>query len=171
MPDGSYIMDSMKIAPALEKLQPEPSLHLDNGYVPRAQQALGKTMTGLQPIAIPRVPERLLNEASQSYFLETRAKRYGISLPEMAKSDRAGENAWKTAQPGLEELKSLLYENEDGPYLMGKQVGYADFIIAGFWVFAKRLGEEDIFGRLLKYDEAFAKHYQACEKWLERDDH
>ncbi|KAI7166584.1 hypothetical protein KC352_g25784, partial [Hortaea werneckii] len=37
---GDYIMDSLAIAKALEQLKPQPSLHLDNGYVERAQAAL-----------------------------------------------------------------------------------------------------------------------------------
>ena len=65
-----------------------------------------------------------------------------------------------------------MYKNRDRPYVIGKQVSYADFILAGFWRFAELLDEEgDFMGRGMKVDEAFSKHYDACKKWLERDDH
>ena len=92
--NGKYIMDSRVIADALEELQPEPSLHLDNGYVDRVQDAVQKTLVALAPIGMPRIPEKLLNPASQPYFNETRAKTLGMSLKELAVSDRAGESAW-----------------------------------------------------------------------------
>ena len=165
-------MDSRVIADALEELQPVPSLHLDNGYTDRVQAAVQKTLVALAPIGMPRIPEKLLNPASQPYFNETRAKRLGMSLKDLAVSDRAGESAWTNAQAPLEELKGMLYENGDGPYVMGQQVSYADFILTGFWRFAALLDENgDFMGRGMSFDEAFPKHYDACKKWLERDDH
>ncbi|KAK5128148.1 hypothetical protein LTR08_004100 [Meristemomyces frigidus] len=168
--DGSYIMESRAIVAALEKLQPEPSLHLDNGYTDRVQAAVLNTTKALAPIGIPRTSEKLLNPASQPYFNETRKKRFGMSLKDLAISDRAGETAWKNVEPLLDELKGMLHENEGGPYVMGQQVSYADFILAGLWRFVELLDEDgDLFGRGMKFDEAFPKHYEACRKWLERD--
>ena len=56
MPDGTYIMDSLAIARALETLQPEPSLRLDTGYVERTQSIIKDLHTALVPITLPRVP-------------------------------------------------------------------------------------------------------------------
>merc|ERR1712072_206697 len=71
---GDYIMDSFAIAKALDQLKPQPSLHLDNGYVERAQAALGKTLMPLRFVAMPRVPPMLLTDKSQG-FLRTPGKR------------------------------------------------------------------------------------------------
>lgn len=169
MPDGKYIMDSRKIADALETLQPEPSLQLDSGYVDRTQEAVLATQKAFAPLAMPRVPELLLNPRSAEYFERTRAERFGMPLSELAK--KADETVWENAKPGIKELIAILHEHEDGPYVLGKTPSYADFILAGFWAFAKKLDKGDMFERGMSYDEAIRKHWDACQKFLERDDH
>jgi len=166
---GDYIMDSLAIAKALEQLKPQPSLHLDNGYVERAQAALGKTLMPLRFVAMPRVPPMLLTDKSKGYFEDTREKSFGKPLSEVAKSDEA-KSAWTNAQPGVEELQALLNEHKEGPYLMGSTPSYADFILAGLWRFLELLDKDgDLFGNLMKQDESFMKHYQACKPWMERE--
>lgn len=171
MPDGRYIMDSMKIAEALEEYQPSPSLHLASPRVKQAQQAVKLTVEALAPIAKPRVPEMVLNPNSIEYFQRTRSKRHGMSLEELARSELAGEAAWTEAAKGLAQLRGVLTEDQAGPYVMGAEPGFADFVLAGVWRFMQVLDRDgDLFGRLMKFDESFAKHFAACEKWLERDD-
>ena len=168
---GECIMDSLAIAKALEAMQPQPPLHLDNGYIDRTQGAVGKTLMALAPMAMPRVPVKVLREKSQPYFNETREKRFGMPLSELAKSEKA-QNAWQSADPGVQDMKTLLHEHEEGPYLMGDTVSFADFILAGMWRFIEILDEGgDLFGKMMKADEAFPKHYEACKKWMERDGH
>ena len=172
MADGTYIMESRKIADALEKLQPEPSFHLNDSPVDRTQGAVMATLPALAPIMMPRVPEMLLNPPSAEYFHRTRAERFGMPLPELAKSDKAGETAWKNAEPGIKELSAVLSEHSDGPLVMGKTASYPDLILAGFWRFVELLDKNgDLFPRLMRADPAFEKHYQASKKWLQRDDH
>lgn len=171
-PDGTYIMDSRKIAEALERLQPQPSLHMHRGeLIDRTQKAVLGGQMGLAPIVMPRVPEHILPPRSAEYFRETRGKRFGMPLAELAKSDRAGEAAWKNAEPHLNEIKEILSENGDGPYVLGKEPSFADFIIAGFWDFLRRLDQDgDVFERVMKFDESFRRQWDACGKWLEKDD-
>jgi glutathione S-transferase len=170
LPDGSYVMDSRKIADALETLQPEPSLKLDSGYVERVQKAVLDIGAALTPIMIPRVPEMLLTPASAEYFYRTRKERFGMSLPELAASEKAGEAAWEKAAPAVKELVGILKEHEDGPFVLGKEASYADLIVAGYWAMAKRLDRGDVFERAMGLDEVFPKHWEACQKFLERDD-
>ncbi|KAK5108667.1 hypothetical protein LTR62_008072 [Meristemomyces frigidus] len=168
MPDGAYIMDSLKIATALEKLQPEPSLHLNNGYIDRVQTIVLDIMKGLGPNIYPLIPKHVLPQSSAEYFSETRAKRFGMPLPELAKSDKAGETAWSSARPAIERLGEVLGERKEGPYLMGTTVSFADFVVAGFFRFVEVLDQE-LFGRLVGMDKGFGMHYEACKEWLERD--
>ena len=78
---------------------------------------------------------------------------------------------WEEAEEPLRVLGALLRECGGGAFVEGEKVGFADFIIAGFWQFARRVDEGgDLFGRLMKVDEAFERHFEACVKWLERDD-
>ncbi|KAK5168170.1 uncharacterized protein LTR77_006738 [Saxophila tyrrhenica] len=174
LPDGSYVMDSRKIALALDIYQPEPTLHM--GYadvIDRAQNAVSGVLGTLAPIVLPRVPVMLLNDKSAKYFNETREARFGISLPELGVSDKA-KGAWEEAKPKMEELRQVLTEKE-GKYVLGDEVSFADFVVAGFWVFMKKVDQGgdkggDIFGNVMGFDDAFPRHMEACSKWLERED-
>ena len=164
-------MDSRKIGEALDKLQPEPSLHMDEKEaIDRALAAVGATFEHLRPIGMPRIPERLLNPRSAEYFQETRAKRFGMSLADLAVSDKAGENAWKNAEPGMRDLKNVLTE-KDGPYVLGEEASFADFAIGGFWTMVKLLDQDgDLYDRLMSFDGSFPEHASAVSKWFEKDD-
>jgi len=166
-------MESRNIADVLEKIQPSPSLRLDSGYVERVQNAVLAVAKPLSPIAIPRVPEMLLNPESEEYFRRTRKARFdGVELADLAKSEKAGEQAWKEAEGGLKDLVKILGENAEGPYVLGKEASYADLILAGFWAFLNKLDKGgDLFGRIMGVDEAFGKHWEACQEYLERDDY
>jgi glutathione S-transferase len=169
LPDGRYIMDSRSIGEALDKLQPEPSLHMDRGdVIDRTAAVVGAVFTPLRAIAMPRVPD-LLNQRSADYFHETRSKRFGMSLEELGKSEKA-KTAWEDAEPHLKELKAVLTENKDGPYVLGKEPSFADFIVGGFFVFVKKVDRGDLYDRLMSYDSSFSEHMKACQKWFERDD-
>lgn len=161
-------MDSRAIADALEELQPSPSLKLNNGYTEKTQQAVLDAMAPLRAEIMPKVPA-LLNEPSAEYFERTRAKKFGMPLADLAKSDQAGENAWQAAEPHLANLEKLLKENE-GPYIAGKEISYADFILGGLWIFVKKIDSKS-YSRLAGYSPAFGEHWQAISKYFERDDH
>lgn len=170
MPDGSYIMDSRAIAEALEKLQPEPSLHMDDGEtIDRTLKTIVGIHGCLGPIVMPRVPD-LLNPRSEQYFRETREKRFGMPLHEVAKSEKAGESAWEAAEPLLNDLKSIVNEDQQGPYVLGQEPSFSDLIIAGFFAFEKKVDRGDLYDRLLAYDASFPELVKACQKWFERDD-
>jgi glutathione S-transferase len=172
LPSGKFVMDSRNIADALEDLQPEPSLRLDSGCVERVQEAVASAQKALAPIAIPRVPEMLLNPESEEYFRETRRERFGVELVDLAKGESAGEKAWEGAEVGLKELVAILRERDGGPFVLGEKASYADFVLAGFWAFLKKLDKGgDLFGRVMGVNEAFGRHWEACQPWLEREDY
>ena len=164
-------MDSLKIAQALEELSPTPSLHLNSDLLAPTQQVVEDMKKVLGPVYIPLIPEVLLNPASAEYFSTTRAQRWGMPLPELAKSNKAGENAWSGARPVMEEMKKILDKDQRGPYVMGDTPSFADFVLAGFWRFVEMFDRDDeIFKRIMKFDESFPNHYDACKEWLKRDD-
>ncbi|USW53929.1 Putative glutathione S-transferase, Thioredoxin-like superfamily [Septoria linicola] len=172
----TYTMDSLAIAHALESQYPTtPSLLFSgNDYAARAQSAINTLMPALQPIALPRVPELLLNEVSAEYFNSTREKRFGMPLSSLAQSESASpEYLWGeggSTQPGLKAIKELLEENE-GRYVQGEEVSFADFILVGCWRFLEILDQGgDLFGKVMEYDERIRRHYEVCRVWLERDD-
>ncbi|KAF2215693.1 hypothetical protein CERZMDRAFT_34457 [Cercospora zeae-maydis SCOH1-5] len=172
LPGNKYIMDSLAIAQELERLYPEPSLKFaNNDYAPRMQTAVAGFWSSLQPIAVPRVPELILNPKSAEYFNTTRATRFGMPLTELAKSERAGEQAWKAAEQAMDLIVALLEENE-GKYVQGgDEPSFADFILAGVFRFSEIVDKEgDLFGRVMGYHGALKEHYEACKPWLKRDD-
>ena len=105
---------------------------------------------------------------SAEYFSETRAKRFGMPLDELEKSEKGGEAAWTNLHEPLEEIAKLLRE-ENGPFFLTSGVSYADFVIAGFWRFLER-ADKKVLDRALSQDVAFEEHYKACLPWLERED-
>ena len=161
-------MASEKIVGELEKRHPEPSLHLDSPYWPKVSEAVLKIQGPLRGVWMPQVPQVLLNPRSKEYFERTRQQAVGMPLAQFAK-EHGGEEAWHNAKPGFDAMAEMLTEN-GGPFLMGETVSYADFVFVVVLHFFKRLNEE-AFQRALAYDASFGKVYQACEKWLERDDH
>ena len=47
---------------------------------------------------------------------------------------------------------------------------YADFMIVAMIHFFKVI-HEDNYDRVVKAEPEIGKHYDACKRWLERDDH
>lgn len=170
--DGKYIMDSKAIVQAIEKGTPEPSLHLDSPYLAKVEEILEKITTALQPIYIPTVPKRFLNDASIPYWYRTREAKFGMKLDEFEKT-KGGDLSWNQAEPLLKQITELLKENPDGPYFSGKTVTYADFIWAGCLIFWQRLGD-DLFSELLKRTGDGKVHtdlLKAVEPWSKRDNY
>ncbi|KIX97164.1 uncharacterized protein Z520_07278 [Fonsecaea multimorphosa CBS 102226] len=166
LPSGEYVMESRVIADKLEQLHPSPSLHLDSPYLARMEQLLPKIQNAVRPIFMPRVPKTFLNPVSRDYFVATREKAIGMSLDEYASKNT--EQAWEDVRPLVKELAGVYAENPQGPFLMGNDVSYADFMVVGFLRMFDRLGAVD---QLFAMDggEKLKEVYGACAKWLERD--
>ena len=170
-PDGKWIMDSRKIAEALDKAQPMPTLHTERGdVIDKTQAAVLELFGHLRPEVMPRVPPMLLNPRSAEYFEETRAKRFGMPLSELAKSEGSGEAAWKNAEPSIKKLADILKEKK-GNFVLGEEVSFADFVVGGMFVMLKLCDKNgDLYDRLLKQDEVFKRHCDAVAGFFSRDD-
>src|SRR5262245_48590845 len=109
MPDGSFIMDSYKIAAAIEKLHPEPSLPLDEPHLLRFRKVLVALMGELTPIYVPGVAQRLLGDESIDYFLKTREQDVGMPLYKYG--EQRGPGSFERAEPFARQMTALLKEN------------------------------------------------------------
>lgn len=158
-------MESWKIARALEPVYQDPPLYLDSPILPRMETILGKLVTSLRPAFVPLVPKIFLNPASQAYFIPSREKHVGMSLDEYAKGTDQGI---EDASPHVKELAGLLSENQQGPFFLGKEVSYADFVVVAWLRMLVRLGIQDKIWALDGGKE-LKDLYDACAKWLERD--
>ncbi|KAF2832915.1 glutathione S-transferas-like protein [Ophiobolus disseminans] len=165
---GSCGMDSWPIAHELEKQYPSPSLHLDDPIVVQMRDHVSNIMKPLVAHLLPKVPDVILNPVSAKYFNDTRAQVFGMTLQEMERT-MATEQAWEDAKPPAREVGKWLRMDGAGPFFLGKTVSYADFILVAFFQMLKRIGQSEL-ERYLALDEAFPKVYEACGKWLEKED-
>lgn len=163
---GNVVTDSATIAVELESRFPSLSLHFDQELEPKADEAAHITAMALFAVYLPRISRNLITTSSIPTFQRTREERSGMTLFEM-ESSKGGEKAWQAAEPGLAATKAILEEHkkDDGPFILGSQVCYADFIIAANFLAAKRAGD-DMFDRIIGWDSSFSSHYRACEAWM-----
>ena len=63
-----------------------------------------------------------------------------------------------------------LHDQELPTGLSGCLASFADFVTVGFLHCVKRV-DESVFDRLIGLEPELKKLYDACAKWLERDDH
>jgi len=115
------------------------------------------------------IPRQVIVESSVPYFLESRGKRFGMSI-EKLEQEKGGEQAWKAAEPGFKLITALLTEHkkDDGPFILGTQMCYADFIIAAMAEGIRRV-DKSTYERCLSYASRFGEVHEACKQWMEKD--
>ena len=80
------------------------------------------------------------------------------------------EDAWVDAKVSMEKLSELLKENE-GPFLLGKDIAYADMMLHGLLLWTS-IGNPEAFSRLLGYGGKELKaHFEACKPWTKKNDY
>ena len=168
LPNGKYVMDTKHILPELEKLQPEPSLHLDSEYVPRLLVILRGVWGSLIKLILPQTAVAL-NPPSRDFFEPSRGEHLGVPLETLRNDTKVAEQAWEDVRPHIKALVELLKEN-DGDFVGGKELGYPDLYLIGMWQHIKKVSREDMYKKLME-EKAIEKHNKACEKWTERNDH
>lgn len=162
------MMDSRKIATEIERRYPSRPLQLDSPVLKQVEELIPQLREPMAAIFMPKVPNGLLNPPSAEYFERTRAERFGKALSELER-DSGGEPAWARFAPPLKELAGIL-KAEGGPFVLGKEISYADFVIVSFLHFAKRIGE-DIYDRIAAMEPPLRILYEASKSWLKRDDY
>ncbi|KOS19318.1 hypothetical protein ESCO_001411 [Escovopsis weberi] len=140
-PDGTHVMDSGRIADAIEARYPEPSIRMDSPYVAKVEELMTQIVPSIFGLFVNRVPERLLNTVSADYFRPTREQRVGMPLDQYEKV-AGGQIAIDKARPFIQQLTALLGENAGGPFFMGDTVCYGDLTWAAFLIFSRRVGED-----------------------------
>ncbi|KAJ0350455.1 hypothetical protein COL154_013259 [Colletotrichum chrysophilum] len=167
-PDGTYVMDSAKIAKRLEEEYPERPLDPKNDLAQAASQFQRKIWGPLQPVLMPEVYRTILGERSKPFFWDTRKKDLGGMTIYEFENDYGGEKAWEKVKLPLQEVSALLNKTE-GPFFQGSQVSYADFILVGFLEFVKKYAFQH-YQRIIGLSNGLDKLHEACLPWLERDD-
>ncbi len=166
-------MNSANIAPVLEKLYPKPSIQLEAELHTPMTEAVENLAGVVWWDTLALVTTNNLAERSAKYFEETRKVTFGMTLKEVAAA-KGGEESWKTAaQPGgvVEQLGEMLskHRKDEGPFTLGSEPSYADFIAVSMFECFERCCIED-YQRLMKLDKRFPALHEACRPWLQRDD-
>ncbi|KAM0711603.1 hypothetical protein Q7P35_000969 [Cladosporium inversicolor] len=170
LPSGTAISDSLSIALWAEIHHPAPSLLLEQTPHALAAQKIASATFPLIPVFMPLIPRHILRPTSIDLFNSARAARFGMPLDEL-EATRGGEKAWEAAGPGLDALEALMVEHkvDEGPFVLGSQVSYADFVVVAVLEGFRRVGQ-DLFERIVEGRGALRGVWEACERWLERDD-
>ena len=140
-PNGkpTYVMDSFKIAIYLDDKYPAPQYPavfapgtrgiqhlLLTQYIP----TIGKV---LAPIVLQTLPSRL-DARSVEYWHRTRGDRLKpLSEEEIATNWQVVREKWSVLGASLEFNKGT---RDDGPFVLGKQMSFIDFVVAGgfYWL-------------------------------------
>ena len=169
LPDGRYIMDSLAIATEIEKLHPEKPLRLDAQVLGEVMAVVPEVMGPMRGVVMPGSAAKLLNPESKAYFEETREKRFGMPLEELARKE-GGDEAYEKARPAFRKLGELLEKNgKGGPFFLGEEASFVDFVVVGLLEFMRRI-EEGILERVVGMEPGLGRLYEACKPWLERND-
>ncbi|KAJ3191596.1 hypothetical protein HK101_007576 [Irineochytrium annulatum] len=142
--DGKCMMDSYPIAvhldvafPGSPSLFPTPESRVTAHLVQAALDA--KIFPLARRLVLYRVPA-MLDERGGEYFAEDRAKMLGKRLEELVEDP---ERDWKAMEVEMAALGKLWCVNE-GPFLAGEVVTYADFVMMSALVFFVRMGEDKV---------------------------
>ncbi|KAJ4402337.1 hypothetical protein N0V85_005336 [Neurospora sp. IMI 360204] len=172
-PDGTYVMDSKKIALALEERYPSPqyrSLHLDSPVLAKLEPIMDGLLGKVVGIFVPGVAKKVLGPKSAPYFIRTREEALGMSIDELERTQGGVQVYTEKIAEELREVTALLKESE-GPFFEAGKVTYADFVWAGFLIFM-RYADEEGFEKLLEATgdrEAHESLLEAVKPWS-RDD-
>ncbi|GLB34463.1 putative glutathione S-transferase, N-terminal domain [Lyophyllum shimeji] len=125
--------------PDTPKLFPAGTHALQHAFVPAFMQ----TLSALWQFALPAT-NNVLNPPSEVYFRRTREAMFGKKLEDVVPSGPAANEEWAKVKAAFDIVDGWLQKGEaDGPYLTGKEPAFADFVVASFiWWFKKIWGAE-----------------------------
>lgn len=167
-PDGSYLMDSLTIVKRLEAEHPEPALPLETELAKAVSAANSKVVAPLWAILLAGIRRGVVSPGSDEWFKKDRERRMG-QPEEVFASEQAKAQAFKAAEPRQAEVAAFLEQckKDDGPFLRGSQVSYADFGVAG-WVEMLSLIGGDLYQKCIVEIPGMLEVRQACQPWFER---
>ncbi|RKK07578.1 hypothetical protein BFJ65_g17783 [Fusarium oxysporum f. sp. cepae] len=169
LPNGQgWVTDSRIIADELERLYPEPSLHLQSPCLVQVENAFFNLLSASSGFWLPELPSKVMKPEVAAEWLAHGESVIGMTMQEF-KASRGGKSAWREAQPIIKDMTDLLEDNSDGPFFMGTTVSYADFIWASLLIFLEFLMGTACLEKLLELGGNAAKHHDllgAVHPWM-----
>jgi len=167
----TYIFDSFDIAIYLDNKYPAPKYPVVFPRGTRALQRLAynhvtKITMLFAPmiIPLPALRPNFLDERSLEYYNRSRTEIFGTELPKLLESAPASWDEVKTRWNTMGEILDL---DKTGPFVMGEQISFVDFAIAGTIHCVQKTegGDMGIWKRMAQWqDGRWAKLWKEIEK-------
>ncbi|EME41571.1 hypothetical protein DOTSEDRAFT_55362 [Dothistroma septosporum NZE10] len=174
-PDGTFAMDSAKIAVELEKRYPSPkfpSLKLEEGTQDEVMKLFGGVAVPLLPMIYDKIASNILLEESVTEWKAKKSKQMGMPFEEWV-AKNGGEGAWEKAGEGIGKLVESVKgrKKDEGPFILGRELSCGDFVVAGLLESCRRI-DKGLYERMLSFDNdgVLKGVHEACGKWFDRDD-
>lgn len=164
-------MESLAIARRLEALHPSPPLPIDSKALAYFDANYNTLMFHFRGLYLVELPRRVLNPPSVAFWRPSREAMLGQTLEELEAQHGGPEEPFRRIEGILGEVTGLLKEDGSGPFFEGGRVGYADFVWAGFLLFVRAIGEEEL-QKVLERSGDRGVHERLLEAvggWTERD--
>ncbi|RDB16096.1 Glutathione S-transferase-like protein ustS [Hypsizygus marmoreus] len=143
---GTALAESTAIAEYLDKTYPDTPQLLPPGSHSLQHVFISAYMPTLAPLwqfALPAT-NKILNPRSEEYFRRTREATFGKTLEDLVPSGAAREVEWAKVKSGYDVVDGWLQKNKaSGPYFLGKEHTFADFVVASFTIWLKKIWGED----------------------------
>jgi len=165
------ISDSVLIAEYLDKQYPDTPKLFPAGSHALQYAFLDNFAAKIVPLFRFIIPgtHGKLNEHSQGYFRRTREVAFGRTMETMVPTGADRDEEWGKIKAAFDKFDQWLQTSRtDGPYFVGKDQGFADFVLASFILWMKLIwGEQsaewkDVAtwneGRWVKYLDSVQKY-------------
>jgi glutathione S-transferase len=160
-------MDSSAISQYLETTYPSPSLPLTSSLGAEIESKSNMPISEIMRVAVTPREVKVLRPEAEQYFRQTRGEALGVDKLETLLEDE--EEMWKSVDGGMSEVNSLLMMNQGkGPFILGDQATYSDFVVVGL-LHAMRVVDEDVWKRVCQYP-GFKRIYDGCAPFMEKRD-
>ncbi|RDB29448.1 Glutathione S-transferase-like protein ustS [Hypsizygus marmoreus] len=129
--DAKYPDNPKLLPPGTRPLQHA----FSNAYLPTGAPVL--------QFAMPAT-HRILNPSSEVYFRFHREKLFGKTMETLTPVGKAREDEWAKVKAGFNTVDGWLQKGkEDGPYFLGKENSFVDFVVGARLMWLRRIFGED----------------------------
>jgi glutathione S-transferase len=150
--------------PDTPKLFPPGTSPLQHAFI----DVHGRMLTALWQFAVPQ-SNTILNPRSEEYFRRTREITFGAKLEDVVPKGKERELQWAKVRAEFARIDAWYQKGkDDGPYLLGDHICFADFVYVAFALWMKKVwGEESAEwkdvktwneGRLIALVDALSKY-------------
>ena len=168
---GAVVPESAQIAQYLDATYPYTPKLFPQGTAPLQYAFIdihGQTLSALPQFALPQT-NTILNPESQEYFRRTREVTFGRMLEDVVPKGEEREVKWGKVREEFGRIDGWYQAGrEDGMFVLGDRICFADFVHASFLLWMKKIwGEESMEwkdvktwhgGRLVALVDALAKY-------------